>query len=344
MAEWLSKPPECPFTVVGDSTDEALAFLACVFEGTAVAQLGAADWVIVLKSAGALSKTVNASTNFIAVVASGDAENESAGIHRRRHTIVVTRRSAIEGDPDVTLDILDDESFGLALTDMGFQTDRIERLKRESGRSIQYPAPPGEDACNQEAPVGRGRRCRKPPHTVDPCRYVEYRHRGFEAYRVRWSGNARGNGEDHRRTNGQRTRVRSGRLVYSAAWFRRSMRSTLSTRSSQVVILSACSFRVARVVLSETDPALDLPKRIDGPPVFIEKQESVDALRETLCETLVLLSVHGNSLFGETLRLDVEGAVNRVMRESCSTPLDSVNWQSQRHDLQVCGSSAECAF
>ena len=38
-------------------------------------------------------------------------------------------------------------------------------------------------------------------------------------------------------------------------------------------------------------------------------------LRETLCETLVLLSVHGNELFRERLGLDVEGQVNEVIRD-----------------------------
>src|ERR1700678_4020392 len=120
LNQWLSKPPERPFIVIGDSIDESLALLACMFEGEAVAKLSASDRVVVLKSADALKKAVVASRNFIAVVASRDAENESAGLHRQLHTVVVTRRNAIEGkNADVVLDLVDSETFRTALTEMG---------------------------------------------------------------------------------------------------------------------------------------------------------------------------------------------------------------------------------
>jgi hypothetical protein len=66
-------------------------------------------------------------------------------------------------------------------------------------------------------------------------------------------------------------------------------------------------------------------------------------LRETLCETLVLLSVHGNELFRERLGLDVEGQVNEVIRDLL-TPVDPTNWQSQQHDLPRYAEAAPNVF
>jgi len=45
------------------------------------------------------------------VIASGVAERESAGIQHHQHTIVVTNRNAVEGEPNATLDLLDEETF-----------------------------------------------------------------------------------------------------------------------------------------------------------------------------------------------------------------------------------------
>jgi addiction module HigA family antidote len=344
LAEWLSKPPERPFTLVGDSTDEALAFLACVFEGTALAKLGASDRVIALKSAGALSKAVNASANFIAIVASGDAENESAGIHRRQHTIVVTRRSAIEGDPDVTLDILDDESFETALTEMGVQTDRIERLKSESGRSLTV----------LRRRLAKMPAIKRPPWAAD----ADAAKRLIPLLLVGTWSSALDSDQDVLTEIGAGTREETEKTVaelmvreQSPFWSVGVFRGVVSKVDALYAVhpfVTRCDldrfFRVARVVLSETDPALDLPEESRwAASLYRKTRKYSDALRETLCETLVLLSVHGNSLFGETLGLDVEGAVNRVIHDLL-TPLDSVNWQSQQHDLPRYAEAAPNVF
>jgi hypothetical protein len=139
LAQWLKKPAERPLTVVADSAEEALAALAFLFETDPVAQLNAADRVIAVKSADALSKVASANTDFVVVMASADAERESAGIHREHHTVVITRRNAIEGDADITLDLVDHETFRTGLAAMGFDGDSIDRLARESGYSPDRP-------------------------------------------------------------------------------------------------------------------------------------------------------------------------------------------------------------
>jgi hypothetical protein len=90
---------------------------------------------------------------------------------------------------------------------------------------------------------------------------------------------------------------------------------------------------VARVVLSESDPALELPEdKRWAANLFGKSRRHSGALRQGLCETLVLLSVHGTNLFRTRLGYDVEGRVNQLIRELL-IPLDAHTWQSQQHDL-----------
>ena len=344
LSDWLRRPPQGPFTVVGDSIEESLAFLACAFEGEALAKLNVSDRVIVLRSADALKKAANVSTNLIAVLASRDAENESAGLHRRVHTIVVTRRNAIDGRPDAVLDLVDSETFGTALTEMGLSGDRIERLARESGRSLtvlrrRLSQIPG---------------IKRPPWTEDvraaerliPMVFVGAWSAGSEADQAVLSEMGAGTPEEIEKTIADLMAKDQ-----SPVWTVGALRGVVSKLDSLYATHSLITkhdlerfFRVARVVLSETDPALDLPEeRRWAANLFGKSRKHSPGFRQTLCETLVLLAVHGNNLFRERLGLDVEACVNSVIRELL-TPLDATTWQSQVHDLSRYAEAAPKVF
>ena len=66
-------------------------------------------------------------------------------------------------------------------------------------------------------------------------------------------------------------------------------------------------------------------------------------MREGLCDTLVLMAVHGNALFGERLGTDLEANVNAVIRHLLTPSADST-WLSQRNDLPQYGEAAPDAF
>ena len=55
--------------------------------------------------------------------------------HKKQHTLIVRRRSAVESDPDIALDLLDDTTFRNALTAMGIAEDDVPALARASGQS-----------------------------------------------------------------------------------------------------------------------------------------------------------------------------------------------------------------
>ena len=90
---------------------------------------------------------------------------------------------------------------------------------------------------------------------------------------------------------------------------------------------------VAEVVLSEQDPALELPKDQRWAANLYEKgRDHSSALRQGVCDTLVLLAVHGNALVGERLGIDLEARVGSVAH-SLLTPSAASKWLSQKNDL-----------
>ncbi len=333
LAQWLEEPSNEPLTVVADSADEALAALSCIFESESVQQLNAAERVIVVKSAEALSKVANASTDFIVVMASADAEHESAGIHRQHHTIVVTRRNAVEGEPDIFLDLVDHETFSAGLTAMGQDGDSIDRLARDSGYS---PTVLRRRLSNIPA-------IRTPPWAAQqgvaeqliPLVFVGAWDSGSEADQAVLAGIAAGTHDEIEKTVAALITQEQ-----SPVWSIDKYRGVVSKVDSFYAVRSYVTtadlnrfFEVVQVVLSESDPALELPEdKRWAANLYGKSRRHSDALRQGLCETLVLLSVHGDNLFKARLGFDVDNNVSRLIR-SLLTPLDPHTWQSQQHDL-----------
>jgi hypothetical protein len=63
-------------------------------------------------------------------------EATSAGLHKAQHTIIVRRRNAVESDPDIELDLVDDETFKKGLIEMGVSEDDVRALSLASGQSL----------------------------------------------------------------------------------------------------------------------------------------------------------------------------------------------------------------
>jgi hypothetical protein len=100
----------------------------------------------------------------------------------------------------------------------------------------------------------------------------------------------------------------------------------------------------AEIVLSETDPALDLPE--DKRPfagLYGKTREHSGALRDGIRETLVLLAVHGNNLFSERLGTDIEAKVDSLIRRLL-TPLTPEKLLSQSSDFPLYAEAAPEEF
>jgi addiction module HigA family antidote len=332
LAQWLQRPPERPLTVVADSADEALAGLTCLFETEPLRQANASDRVIVVRSGDALSKVASATTDFIVIMASPEAERESAGIHRQYHTVVVTRRSALEDEANIVFDLADHQTFETGLTEMGFDRDDVSRLARESGHSLTVLR-----RRLSEIPA-----IRTPPWAqkdvadrLMPLILVGAWDSTSEADQAILSDIAASTHDEIEQTVAELA-TQEQSPVWSIGKFRGVVSKVDALYAAQSFVIPAHLkrfFQVARVVLSESDPALDLPEDKGwASNLYGKSRRHSAALRQGLCETLVLLSVHGNNLFRSRLGFDVEAAVNELIRQLL-IPLDPVTWQSQRHDL-----------
>jgi addiction module HigA family antidote len=344
LAEWLERPAGDPFTVVADSEEEALAALVCAFESEALAETNAGDRVVVLRSADAMAKVAIASSNFVAVLASAEAERESSGLHHTHHVIVVTRRNAVEGDPGMTVDLVDDTTFREALETMGFENDDIDRLGRESGHSqtvlrrrlAKLPAIKSPPWATQPDITNR----------LIPLVFVGAWDSTFEADQAIVSDLAAVPYDTIEKTVAEL--VGEGQSpVWSIGQVRGVVSKTDAFYAVQRLVTSADLhrfFKLARVVLSESDPALELPEDKRWASNLYGKSRRHSAIiREGLCETLVLLAVHGDNLFKDRLGFNVEVHVNELIRDLL-TPLDPLTWQSQRKDLPRYAEAAPDVF
>ena len=101
--------------------------------------------------------------------------------------------------------------------------------------------------------------------------------------------------------------------------------------------------RLAKYVLSESDPALELPETERWAAAIHDKvRDHSTALRDGVCETLVLLSVHGNDLFQKRIGIDVPALVSNLVTRLL-TPL-AERLQSQERDLPAYAEAAPETF
>ena len=151
---WVEKPSDKPFIVAADSRDEALAFLACLFNDEKLSQFK--DLAAVFTSPDALKRLIASSVPFIPIVLSEDVERELVGAHRRIHCIVFRPRNAVDKEADIALDLLDYDAFEKALTTMGIEKGEFDRIARESGHSPHNPAPsPLAECGDQDSSMGQ---------------------------------------------------------------------------------------------------------------------------------------------------------------------------------------------
>lgn len=344
LAEWLKQPPQKPLTVVADSADEAMAALACLFDSAAVQEQASADRVIIVRSAEALSKIASAQASFVIVVASADAERESAGIQREKHTIVITRRNAVEGEPDIWLDLVDYQTLEAGLKTMGLDRDDIDRLSRESGHSLTVLRRRLSNIPAVHAPPWAAQK--NIAERLIPLMLVGAWDSQSEADQSILAEIAAGTHEEV-----EKIVAELGAEDQSPVWSIGRFRGVLSKVDVFYAVQAFITgpqlkqfFQVARVVLSEKDPALELPEKDRwASSLYGKSRRHSSALRQGICETLVFLAVHGNNLFRSRVGTNVQGEVDALVR-SLLTPFDPITWQSQQRDLPRYAEAAPDTF
>jgi addiction module HigA family antidote len=147
--EWLAKDSEKPLVVTADSRDEALAFLASMFEQTDV-ESKSRDLVAVFESPKTLRMLAPSSSPFIPIVTTDEAERELVTVYRNHHSIVVRPRNAVDSEPDIALDLLRHDAFEKALAAMKITGDVVERLARRFFVVVSLVSMPSGPRCGRK--------------------------------------------------------------------------------------------------------------------------------------------------------------------------------------------------
>ena len=343
LTDWLAKPSDRPLTVAADSKDEALAFLYCVFrDGNEPAHHG--DRVAVFDSPQTLRTLAAASSTFIPIVRNEDAERELVGVYRQRHCIVLRPRNTVDREPDIALGLLREEAFEAALDEMGIDRNDADRWARESGRSPTI----------LRRRLSKIPAIRMPPWAGDqniarsliPLVMAGAWHAEFSADCEILATLADG---DYQQVEETQTYLleREDCPVWSVG----KNRGVVSKIDALFAISRTMTEKdieaflgVARAVLSEPDPSLELPEDDRwAAGLYGKTRDHSRALRDGICETLVLLAVHGNDLFETRLGIDVEQRVSSLI-ERLLTPLTLERLMSHEDDLPRYAEAAPNTF
>lgn len=331
----LSKPSDRPIAISADSTEEALAFLSQLFSENGEEDLASyRDRVLVFAKAGVLPKLAEGVPTFIPVAFSREVERELAIYAKSMHCIVIYPRNAANLEPHIVLEPVPFDTFNKSLEKMGKSRDDIARLANESGRS-----PTILRRRLSTVPAVKSPKWATDQHIAEsliPFLFVGSWNSGNESDKIALSLLS----GDRSHDDLERVIQRLCQLNDSPVWSIGNYRGVIS----KIDLLYAISgfltsedlkryFSIARLVLSEDDPALDLDddKRWAA-TIYGKKREFSGAFREGISETLVLLAVNSH-LFKGRLGIDTQQEANAVIRELLPRPLTIRVLEASNHDL-----------
>lgn len=336
MLSRLAKPSDEPVIIAADSTDEALAFLAQLLSEEGGDQLAEyRDRVLVFDKPGTLPRLAQGAESFIPVVFTREVERELGPYARVMRAIIIYPRNATTAEPDIVLEPASYDTFNKGLEDMGCDRDTISRLATETGRSLtvlrrRLATVPAvgtpEWAIDREI-----------AESLVPFLFVGTWNTAVEADQLGLSWMA----ADRPYANLEKVAQSLAQLNDAPIWSIGTYRGVVSKIDLLYAVAGAVTsddlkryFSIARLVLGEDDPALDLEEDKRWMAAFHGKErEFSSAFREGISETLVLLAVHGPQLFRTRLGLDTEVEASQVVRDLLPTPLTTRTLEANDHDL-----------
>lgn len=342
IKSFLAKNDANHLVIAADSVEEALAFLNQALAPPEFEQYR--DQVLVFDKAGVLPKLAQGTTDFIAVAHTREVERELGPYSTSLRTIVVYPRNATSEKPHVVLEPLGFEPFAKALEKMGKSRDDIAKLANESGRSLTV----------LRRRLSKNQAIRKPVWAEDQKIASE-----FVPFVLVGTWDAQ-NKEDQtilsRLANASFEKLEKRitnllQLNDSPVWSIASQQGVISKIDSLFAIVGTVTkadldrfLEVARTVLGEDDPALDLPEEDRWAAVIHGKRRKFSgAVREGVSETLVLLAVYGNTLFRERLGFDGEFEAAKIVRDLL-VPVTTRKLEANKHDFPFYAEAAPTVF
>lgn len=347
MLSQLSKPADGPTVIAADSIEEALAFLAQLLGERGGEELSAyRDRVVVFDKPGVLPRLAHGAQTFIPVAVTREIERELAPHAKSMHSIVVYPRNATNAEPHIVLEPANYETFEKGLSAMGKGRDEISRLANESGRSltvlrrrlatvhaVQVP----DWAADQEIAA-----------KLVPFLFVGAWQNTNDADKLGLSLLA----GDRSYSDLEKDCQSLARLNSAPVWSLGTYRGVISKLDLLYAIAGVITsedlkryFSMARMVLGEDDPTLDLDEdKRWAASIHGKTREFSGAFRSGISETLVLLAVHGNHLFRTRLGVNTEIEAICVVRDLLPTPLTTRILEANDRDLPTYSEAAPEEF
>ena len=340
---WLLSDPERPLLVTADSKDEAMAFVACLFDDRNDDR-DTYDLGLIFRSDELLCKLVETQSPFIPIVCSTNVEAALAHACGRRHCIIVKPRYSLTLQPEIRINPLDDMSFERALNSMGLGRDCVIKLRRASGRSptvlrrqlatvpaIKIPLWAEKSTTARilipMALVGTWREESDADQKVleklvgKPYKKIE---KAFTKLLIIDDSPVWGVGKN-------RGVVSQMDAIFAISWH---------VTSSDIKKF----LKLAKLVLSEEDPSLDLP---DDQRWLAELHHKVrrhsNAIRRGISESLVILSVYCDDLFGDRIELDIKAHIERLIHDLIH-PLTPAKLRSHEDEIPMYAEAAPEVF
>lgn len=343
----LIKPSVRPIVIAADSTDEALAFVAQCLGPDGGAELAPFRYrVLVFDKVGVLPRLAEGAKSFIPVIHSREVEVEFAPYADQMHAIVVYPRNSINAEPDIVLEPVGFETFESALKSVGKNRDEIKNLANESGRSLTVLR--RRLAAVEAVRMPLWATQQHASENLIAFMLVGAWHVLNETDKAGLSLMAGDRNFEELEKDCQRLVQLNDAPVWSIGTYRGVV--------SKIDLLYAIArnvtredlkryFDVARMVLGEDDPSLDLAEdQRWAASIHSKTREFSSAFRQGISETLVLLAVHGVSLFKGRLGIDTEVEATMVVRELLPSPLTTRILEANDRDLPLYAEAAPTEF
>ena len=343
FSEWLEGPCERPFVVTADSKCEALAFLACLFRDETVASQSK-DLAVVFESKESLRALAKTTSPFIPIVYTEEAERELAVGFSQFHCIIVRSRNAVNSKPDIALDLPNRDTFRKALARMGVEEDEAKRLIKESGCSPTILR--RRLSKFESVRIPHWAKDEKIARSLIPMVLTGAWHNQSKADCEVLSSLARATYQEIEENIAALLKL-DDCPIWCIGQYRgvASKLDALYAVSGQITEGDlAAFFSNAQLILSEADPALELPVDKRWAAAIYNKVRAYSpVIRENVCETLIILSMHGDDLFHDRLGINVQNDVASLINQLL-TPLTRKKLFSHSADLPYYAEAAPHEF
>lgn len=336
IIDWAKKEENIPLVIAADSAIEGFAFLKVAFDSIASDELRSySERALVFCHAETLVSILTVNSRIIPVISAPDVERSFSRFAGNLKSILIYPRNTPNLNPDISLDLLDFETFRLAFESIGLSKDEIENLSNESARSLTV--------------------LRRRTSQLDSVRKPEWT-RDSNLSRALCCITLVGAWDSKNKTDRELVSILASIDDYSEVdlsfnqllhlddapvWSLGGIKGIVSKIDALFAICKFFTvddlerfFECCELVLSEDDPALDFPREERWmAPIRGKTREISEVLRTAIAEMAVLLAVHGNNLFKVQTGMDVSGRANRLVRDLLE-PLTVRKLESNNHDLR----------